>query len=327
MSNQLSNVQVIGIAEQTAKGSVNTTPDWFLKYLEGDMPTEMDKTLHREGDNDEHIAIAIKNAHRERFSFKVLARPEITAVLWAYHLGKDVVTGASDPYTHTLTRSATNGRAWLTIAQEYESGKVRYLADCKIDKITAEGETGKSVMLTIEGTGITVSFASTSLTPVYDDEEPYRFYDAAGAFTLKSGVTRRINKFSVVSTITSAELQTDEVSLNDIADLKHDVDVTADLFAQDGDTNWKDINYNAGSVIAEDLKTGNMIVDFTRETGTREFKITVGKIVFEPVALPQKADAEVNTETIAGPAIVPDSGEFIQVVCKNAISANLLNNS
>ena len=45
MSNQLSNAQIIGIAEQVAKGTANTTPDWYLKYLEGDMPTEMDKSF------------------------------------------------------------------------------------------------------------------------------------------------------------------------------------------------------------------------------------------------------------------------------------------
>lgn len=328
MSNQLTNAPVIGFAEQSAKGSINATPEWFVKYLEGSFPTEIDKTLLREGDNDERVAIAIKNAHRETFSFKVLARPEISGVLFAFQLGKDVVTGAGVPYTHTLTRSATNGRAWFTMAVEYEAGKIRYITDCKIDKIEIGAEAGKTVELTVTGSGITVSFATASLTPVYDDEEPYRFFDADGAFTVKGGLTSRIHKFQITSTVGGKTLQTDSVSMEDIVDLSHEVEANADLYAEDMD-DWKDVNYNAGAVISEDLKTGNMIVDLTRGASStlRELKLTVGKIVFNTVPLPVKADADVVVNTIAGPAIVPDTGEFFEVVVKNAISANLLNNS
>jgi len=190
-----------------------------------------------------------------------------------------------------------------------------------------DAEVGKGIMITVEGTGITVAFRSASLTPVYDDEEPFKFYDANGAFTVRSSVRSRISKLSVVSTVVSQELQTDAVKLEDIADLKHEVDMSADLFAEDGDTFWKAINYDDGAVIPETLDSGNLIVDFTYGTPERQLKMTISKIVWEPVALPQKADAEVTPVTIAGPAVVPDAGEFFEVVCKNDISANLLHTS
>jgi len=309
----LSSEQIIGIGKQSAKGVPQTTPAVFIKYLEGSFTTEMDTSALREGGDDEQIGVVNKNMHREKFAFKANCRPQLVNYMLAWLLGGEIVTGAGDPFTHTITRTA-NGRPYLTIRRGLTTGKLQQLEDCKIEKVTIEGEAGKEVTISVEGSGLTANILGTLDVPTFEATQIFMFYDGKDKFVLDSGVTKCIKQFTIDITVASQEgLQGDEVTIKDLQDLKLDIE---------GSANWQDANYNGQTSIQEDLKSSNFIVDllYTESVADdRGFKITIGKFFWNPVDLPPNAEPNVNEETIAGIAIRPDAGDIIEVVIKNSL--------
>jgi len=321
----LSSEQIIGLGKQSAKGVPQTTPAVFIKYLEGSFTTEMDTNALREGGDDEQIGVVNKNMHREKFAFKANARPQLVNYILAWLLGGEIVTGAGDPFTHTITRTA-NGRPYLTIRRGLTTGKLQQLEDCKIEKVTIEGEAGKEITISVEGSGLTANILGTLDVPTFEATQIFMFYDGKDKFILDSGVTKCIKQFTIDITVVSQEgLQGDEVTMKDLQDLKLDIEVSATLW-NEGSANWQDANYNGQTSIQEDLKSSNFIVDllYTESvTDDRGFKITIAEFVWNPVDLPPNAEPNVNEETIAGIAIRPSAGDIVEVVVKNSIGTSV----
>lgn len=318
-----SNEAYIGIGVQGAKGTPNATPDMYVKFLDGTFPTEFDAEHLRESGDDELIGTSVKNQHREKFSFNCIARPEVCAYLFSYLLGKDTISGASDPYTHTIIRSAANERAWLTIRRKIDTNIIQQLEDCRIEKITVTGEAGQKIMLAVEGNALTSSKDTSEDSPVYETHKPFTFYHSNGAFTVDSGVDSNIKAFSVEVMVSSQQgMQTDDILLADLPDLKLDINFSASFYAQNT-TRYYKLNYNAGSAPTEDLNTGSFAFTcaYTESTKARQFKMTIKDIVYEPVQLNPNSDPSILEEAIAGIVRKPSSGEIVEVICKNSISS------
>lgn len=327
MSYILTNEGIIGIASQTAKGSANTTPDIYAKFVEGAFPEEMEVTHLRESGDDELIGTSIKNSHMVKFSFKVLARPQITAYLFAYLLGKDTTSGGSDPYTHTIIRSATNGRAWLTIRRKVTTNVTQQLTDAKIEKITIEGEAGKEMYLNVEGNAITTAIVAAEDTASYESGKPFTFYHSNGNFEIESGLaTDDIKSYSIGVTVKSQEgMLTDDYKIADLPDLQLDIDFSAVLFAE-SETFWKKANYNNTTAMSEDLYTSQFTADHTYTESVaddREFKIVLKDIVWQPVVLDPKSEPAVQEHTIAGIVRKPSAGEIVTITVKNDIATHI----
>ena len=323
----ITNKGYIGIAKQTGKGSAAATSDIFIKYLDESFKTERNTTPLREGGDGEMVVTQILNVHKEKFQFKVIARPRIAAYLFAWILGEDTKSGGADPYTHVLTRSV-GGRCWLTIRRKLDTNVIQKLTDCKIEKITFEGEAGKECIFTVDGIGLSSAIESSEETATYETMRPFVFYHGHGRFKVESAATSNIKKFSVQYGIKSQEgMQTDNFLIEDLPDLMIDGDVALDLYASDT-TFWKKANYNNTAAPVETVYSGAFELDLRQtETATddRGIKIEVGKFFWNPVDLGLKGAAEVMTNTIAGVMAKPAAGEMFQVTCKNDISADLAN--
>ena len=315
---------VLGIAAQVAKGTPNAVPDVFAKYLEGDSAVhEMETTALREGGDDEQIGTFTKNMHKVMFTFKIKARPEIITFLIAWLLGKDVLTGATDPFTHTMTRLA-DGRKYLTVRRKIETTKTEQIEDAKIEKISIESEAGKEVEITVEGQGLRSTILAAEDTPVFEVESIFMFYHGVNSYVLDGVTERCIKSFAINIQVTSQDgLQSDEVTMKDLQDLMLDIDWSADLFA-DNDDRWQKANYNNGTAISTVLFEGAFIVELNfldPTTGfNRQLKITIPASKWEPVQLPFNSEPAVTEETVAGIARRPDAGEIITVVTQNAIT-------
>jgi len=328
----LTNKGYIGIAMQSAKGVVASTSDYFIRYSEESSQTEFETTPLREGGDDEDIGEVVKNLHTEKVAFSAFARPELMNYIYAYMLGQESVTGAVDPFTHVITRLSC-GRVWWTIRRKLESGVVQVFQDFKPEKISIEAEAGKEVVVNVEGQALTVNdFTSVEETPVYEASKVFTFYHGKDRYKINSIVTNNIKKFAIGYTITSQEgLQTDDILIADLPDLKVDVDVSLDIYADDVDDFLKTVNYNSEDTPQEDLYSFPFELDLRYEENAaddRGLKIEVGKIIAEPVSgINLKGEPEAMMQTLAGIAIVPDSGELFQVTCKNDISTNLITGS
>ena len=327
MSNIISSKGYIAIAKQSVKGSTNNTPDIFIKYLEESFQPEFDSTFDREGGDDENIVTGVKNLHKEKWSFKFKARPEVMAYIMTWLLGKDVISGTGDPYTHTITRDASNGRKWLTIRRKIDTNYVLVYTDSKIESVSIEMEAGKEALITVEGSSLTVTKDTTEDVPVYESIKPFVFYHGNGRFSVDDAVTDQIKKLTMKITVSSQEgFQTDDIILGDLPDIKLDGEFTAEFYA-DSMANFTKSVFNNGITIAEDLYTGKIEFDLlTTEnvTDDRQFKLTFEDNFWNPATgFNLKSEPEVISSSLSGILKKPDAGEIITAVVKNDLSNDL----
>lgn len=327
MSQLISNDPYIGFAMQSSKGTIPASSTAFVKYLEETFQPEQELSYLREGGDDELVATVVKNLHRERWGFKVNARPNIVAYLFAYFLGEDTKSGGADPYTHVLTRSAGN-RSWLTLRRKLDTNVVQKITDAKIEKLTVEGEAGQPVSLTVEGSGLTAAIEGSEESPTYESDEIFMFYDGNGAFSVEGSVNQRIKKFTIEFIINSQDgLQTDDILLEDLPDLSIDVNITLEFYPEDTGF-WKKALYNNQTSPQEDVYTGTLSIDLTyvnAASKNRQFKIEIGKMSWEALTgVNAKGEPEAIVEALAGVAMKPAAGEMITVTCQNELSADLV---
>lgn len=150
----------IALGLQSSKG-VAATPSIFVPYLSENFETAQDNvTLNDSGDN-EYLLDNLKTKHKESFGFDVYARPGICSYLSAYMLGTSTIAGTIDPYTHTITRGSAE-RDWLTIDRQLNTTVIQRLIDCKIEKVTISGNSGRPIRINITGNALDSSIITTA---------------------------------------------------------------------------------------------------------------------------------------------------------------------
>jgi hypothetical protein len=318
----------LSISDQASKGTpiAYDAVKAYVKYLEESFATEHDIQQLREGGDGEVIAGSIKNLHKEKFAFKLYARPQIIAYLMAWTLGADSKSGGSDPYTHEITRLA-DGRKYLTLFRKLNTSVIQKLYDAKIETITLEMEAGKPVMVTVEGNACNAALESTEGEEDYETDPPFVMYHGDGAFEIDEAAQASIRKCTIKISIKSQEgLQSDGLRLEDLPDLQYDIDVTCELYAEDTSF-FKKINYYNTSAPSEDVYSGALSIDLTYTNSSskaRELKIEIPDVAFQPVTgVNLKSEPAVMVQTIAGVARLESGSELMTVTIQNDLSADL----
>lgn len=313
----------IGIAKQTAKGTPNATPDMYIKFIEESGAVNFETMDLREAGDGEFVGESIKTLHTEEFGFKFYARPENLTYILGYFLGKDTVVGASDPYSHTLIR-LTNGRKWLTIRKQLDTAIIKQYDDCKIYSIEINGEAGKPIEVTVTGKALTSKIDTTADTPSYEDNTPFVFSDTCGiGFTIDTATNNNVKSFNIKIELTTEELQTSCITINDIPDLQFNLDFSTELLVENTTDFWKKVNYNNTTSISSDLYSANFVADFVHTktvANDRELQITIPDISFKPVNLNLNAEQKAQTQTLAGIGKKLSGSEMITFLLKNGLT-------
>lgn len=318
-----SNLGYIGIGVQSAKGTQQDTPEWFPKFYGGDK-FQSDHTVEhlREAGDGELVGATVKTGYKEKFGFDIHARPEAIARVLAYVLGQDTVTGADDPYTHTIIRNATNERAWLSIHRKIDDAVVQILKDARISKITIKGDAGKPIEVSVEGDALSSSLTASESVPAYETLPVFVFYDGAGTFLLEDGVTRAIKSFQITISVGTEMLQTDDISFNDIPDLRLDIDLSLQFVVEDTDLFAKSV-YNGGTTVGREVYTGSFEANLNYtdpDSVPRQMKLTIPKFEWKPVTgMNLNSEGKSMIVTLAGIAVKPDAGEILTAVIVNDV--------
>jgi len=310
------------IGKQSGKGTT-ATPNITIAFLDDGFNTgQQINSLKSGGDNEYHLD-TVKMEHRENFSFTVNARPDIVTYLSGYILGTAAISGAGDPYTHTITRGE---RPWLTVERKLNSTVTQRLTDAKIENYTLSGESGQPVKLTIDGNALTAQIRTTALTPACDTESPLMFYDGSGRFKIDTTIDENIKSFEIKVNVNSGGgLRDDQFLIVDLPDFNYSVECSAELNTTNFDR-WQKITYNASTTPQETVSTGALEIDLQNvATTTRQIKLTIPEIYYKSIGnVTLSPEGTTMTESIAGVGLKQSTTELMTIVCRNSISTTII---
>lgn len=131
-------------------------------------------------------------------SLTIQLQPENAGLYAAAILGIDTVTGASDPYTHTITSAGTSGH-WSTWWQKVGSAvgpeREAYI-DCKIAKLTLSSTFADKVLvgeMDIQSLSPARTF-TTDASKTENTSDPYFHTEATGSFSFDSTTIQEITE-------------------------------------------------------------------------------------------------------------------------------------
>lgn len=178
----------LALVKQTAQNTpvapttANSGKHFIL--LEQSFKPSQDVTVRRTG-NQRDFSFAFKNAFVFGGSFQTYLYADEGAALLAWLMGTDTRTGASDPWTHTL--SMTEPLPYLTCEVSwYQNSLIERVTDCKIAKIELDFVARKEVILTVHLLGCSVAVQSSPLTVAFNNgagEGPARHADSVFTIT------------------------------------------------------------------------------------------------------------------------------------------------
>lgn len=244
-------------------------------------------TQHWEGGMGLDPGVALKESQKYDMNFSCFARPDIAAFLFAMLLGSDEVSGAGDPYTHTITPHAST-IPWVTV-ERYVQGLslVERVTDCRIQQIEVSGESGKPVTLAVQLRGIEGSIEASPGTATYETSMPFVFFN--GTYTVDGSETALIRDFRItLANELGEDIFTTAVTRADIPLLARRITGQFTLLFDDA-AHYKNVFYGGGTSVSETLKEGSLDIDlnYTEDSANRQFKISIPEIyhVNAPVEL------------------------------------------
>jgi len=131
-------------------------------------------------------------------SLSLQLQPENAGLYSAAILGVDTVTGASDPYTHTITSAGTSGH-WATWWQKVGSAvgpEREYFMDSKIAKLALSSTFADKVLkadIDIQSLTAATTYA-TDAAKTQNTSDPYFHTEATGSFSVDSLVINEVTE-------------------------------------------------------------------------------------------------------------------------------------
>lgn len=315
----------LGFAREATPGTP-AAPTQFAKLLNNKFMIAQDWARYRNG-NTSDLAMLMKKGVRYAGSFQTFLYPIEGGALLAYALGKDVVSGGGDPYTHTLT--LLDDTPYITFEAGFnENQLIDRVASCKVVKATISGKISDYVLLdvdllgmipTVQGSPATVTFNDTVAT-----NGPARFYDGTFTFTGPTDaatLAAQVQDFSV------------EVDRNGIVVMSNSISPIA-LFQQARQINFKativfsgtnlyNLTYygaNAGTTPSAVNGTGSFEAVFLMAASPlHNIDLTLNQIVFESALVDFNPARDVAKYTVTGTAYRSVGGALpIGIVVKNS---------
>lgn len=194
-----SGIGTINYGTQTAKGTIATAATTTAGYnrprwVSGALRTG--KTLGSEeyvdGQRFASPSVYTDRVGGEVGELVIQVQPNSGALFAAQLLGIDTVTGAADPYTHTITSAGTSGgwgTWWQKVGAAVGPNREAYV-DSKIASLVMEcGAEQKVMHYTLGIQALTAGLKyDTDPSKTEDSDDPYLFTEAEGAISLDSTV-------------------------------------------------------------------------------------------------------------------------------------------
>lgn len=316
-----------GFGFQSVKGTA-VAPTKFAAYVdEIQFAHGQQVQAVREGGDGPYVARTVKNAYLPADRFAMAIRPDIAAAAFAALLGKDTVTGASDPYTHTITPDPDMD--WLTVERNIGDDVTERHVDSVISSIELDvrkRDQGPEPRLTCDALAISPAFETSPTSDSYENFSPFARSEAA--WTINSASNSNVESCRVTAAWTYDDrILSDPVTRQTLVKLRLDIDIELVLIMASAteESFYRAVHYGttSGTVASETVYGGNLAVLFDRAADDRSFKLDLPAVDWVNAELtePSPAGNEATRVRFTGHARKDSGSEAIEVTVENAESS------
>lgn len=311
----------LAAAKQTVKGTPLLTFTDKLFFAGGNiMPTHATDQL-AETDSTRQAGDPYITTTGIEGSPEVYVRDASIHHLLEWSLGTVVHTGASTPYTHTITPGAA--LPYVTFAKGQGGLLFEQFQDCKISELTISADAGAplTAALTIMGRSA-VRVASewagaTGLTGPDSTNPVYNFNDAT--VTLGGSATALVSSFEMTIANNVTSQQTDDSVPYDVADGQLEVSMGFNIIFEDL-TEYNKFNYGgaAGTLQSPNIYSTSAVFSFDKGANN-QVQFTFPKIAYEEFPVEPNAGGDPIVVSVRARAMRNTSG-FVTAVVKNGVA-------
>lgn len=323
----------VGLALQSVKGT-GVVPVKFPRYV-GAVAMSHAPAIRdiRDGGGGDVIARTNKDFVSPSVRFAEPARPDSVGWASAWFLGADAISGAGDPYTHTITKDSTP--RWLSAELNYADEDIERIVDGQIVELTwdfRKRSSGPEIMLSGVLAGLDSIRQVSPTAIVRETERPYIRSDCAWTI---DGVAIASDDSKVESAVVTMRWTADEQMLGDTLQraslMKLHLEVNIELvqlFASSSALDaYRATHYGtpAGTVYDESVYSGSFQVTVNQAEAplSRQFDITCPVVEWtDAVKTDLNPDASEATRlTRTGKMLFNSGGEPVTIAVDNDVAA------
>lgn len=297
----------LAIGMQSALGTPQVTASKlrYCRYLSGtDVQPALDVVDLREGGQGLDWSYTYKRKHTVAGQILANMRPELIGQLFQGAIGAATWNGGSAPAT-ALFHTGHASFPFMTMLVQFPGSTLpQLISDAIFTGITIEGAAGEPWKVTIPFLGIKHGASFAALTPTYESEEPFLFHHSP-TYVLDGAGDTKVTKFTMSLGLGIEEVQTQAVTLEDIA--VQNRDVNWEIMRQYVSTQmWSKINMGAIVSPTTSVATGDFRAEARYDSGLtlKSVELQSDLISYRSDSLTElDPDGKTVYETIAGKAL------------------------
>lgn len=246
--------------------------------------------------------------------------------------GSDTVTGAADPWTHTIIPQ--NAMDYFTGFVQYDT-EYHSIRDMKVDTLSMSWDAANPLEVGLTAWGTLWTGYTTSFSPTNDDSGEQSFFPGGGTFQLETfastPITADISGGTIVINNHLDPIRLSKsIEPDDMWPGWQEITVTLRVIPTDSTLWRKAVTNNAtGTAISQSPVYGSFHTLFTiQPTPERSLDLTAPHISFDPGAFPDADPAGGPAEfEFTGTVVRPAAGAAFTAVVKNDQNTTAYNGS
>lgn len=216
------NTADIAFAIQAAKGTPATASSQRLYLMGGGVAAEKEAADIEETGSGRLRNSSFVRVIRAGGSPSFVVRPASIPLLLYGVMGAKAVTGAADPYLHTITLAQT--QPWLTVWRMLGGGLFERFTDCKISSLTLRSAAGGLLVAEVSILGLSPAYKTAAeATASPETTNAFIHADGTGALLYEGAAVAAIESFSLAINSNASLQQGDAVTGNDVSEGMHDI--------------------------------------------------------------------------------------------------------
>jgi hypothetical protein len=313
-----SNIAQIGIALQSAKGQVVTSPQYWMDVTAADLRPAITSARREETGQGVDVGGSYVQVMAVSGGFTVNLRPSYAPLIYYGILGTKAVSG-SGPFTHTET--AANTKPYFTLFRTIGGQLHEVFRDCHFTGVNTSWTPGGDVTAAVSVLGLSFARSATAFTGgVYAaGERPFR--TPGRVLTVDAVEQENITEGNLDITWASTAIQTSEIYNTYLEPGAREI-TGSWTEVWESVARYAEVIYGAaaGTTPSETQYETDFEFVFPHETTGHELTLTVPNFRFTEATATPSTGSDPLMVPIAGTVERPSSGSIVTVAVANAVA-------